>query len=316
MLATNAYFMRIRRFTNGLLGVYLLDSGHDLSAKDNFPWSPRSLPGKPPTLLHAIRYNEKYRPVPSTPNDPEALDGTLFKMHPYHPIAEFTSLSEKQRKLVAHDAFFGLASLLSASANSWNQVVNFIEDDIAAHQDLPFDEIANALAQIRLDSSLIQRFQGIVQSELETLRDGQWREISTLDIESDAGESEPYSEVLEEKKALYRDLVQDYERLVHHLQLLSVHCNSTSSLLQSSINSLEAQKSMEQTTEVNKLTKLAFIFLPVSLIASIFGMNIREISPESTPSAWNFIIVALSVTIPCLYLSLSKVTRSKWFHRR
>lgn len=47
--------------------------------------------------------------------------------------------------------------------------------------------------------------------------------------------------------------------------------------------SLEAsQQSISESKKVNRLTLVAWVFIPVSLIASVFGMNVRELDPGPT----------------------------------
>ncbi|KAG8156748.1 hypothetical protein KVR01_013353 [Diaporthe batatas] len=59
----------------------------------------------------------------------------------------------------------------------------------------------------------------------------------------------------------------------------------TFQLLMSSINVLDSATSIQQAQSSQKLTQLAFIFIPLNLVTSIFGMNIMEIN-GSPISAW------------------------------
>lgn len=198
-----------------------------------------------------------------------------------------------------------------AAARSWNQTFTFIEDDIAVHQDVPGQEIPGALGQIRFNSGIIQRFQGFIQQDLEAIRDSPWNTICLIDANK-AGQAFR-DKLLEEQDTTLAELTRDYESLLAHCILLSQRCESASVLLQSSIALLGSQKSIQQTEEVNKLTKLAFIFVPVSLVSSIFGMNISEISPGTTTRWWHFLLTCFLVLIPCVFLSLGDRSK-RWFH--
>ncbi|KAI7784476.1 hypothetical protein LA080_009975 [Diaporthe eres] len=71
----------------------------------------------------------------------------------------------------------------------------------------------------------------------------------------------------------------------------------TFQLLMSSINVLDSATAIQQAQSSQKLTQLAFIFIPLNLVTSIFGMNIMEIN-GSPLRAWVCVVV-LIVTIAC-----------------
>lgn len=285
-----------------LQGVYLLDSGLPLGCT-RYPWNlPRDSVFLPPTLLHTVHYNEQYVPTQTDVAVGSDLPDKTFKMHPYNPLKVFAS--NDRCRLLAENPFFGLASLLTAAAASWNQTLNFIEDDIAVYQDIGAEKAADALEQMRYNLGLVQRFESFIQSDLDTLRYGLWKSAIVIDTEpgTEWKDSED-GNVDEERKSTYEELQQDIESLLRRCKLLSQRCESASGLLQSSIALLEAQKSMEQTSEVNKLSKLAFVFVPVSLVSSVFGMNVVEINPTSTANLWQFVLLTIVVLIPSLIVS-------------
>lgn len=282
--------------THITLDVYLLDSGQALPGRGQYPWNESlGYSGYCPTQLKAIRYNEP-RAAIGVVNSDAGLQQNEFLMHPYHPLKDFVVTNGYKR---LSEPFFALASVLSAAARSWNQVLNFIEEDIASHQDAPAGTVHSSLTQIRFNSGVIQRFQGFIQQDeqiLETVQDGAW----TNGIASKQDEED---NLREEQNVMLKELLGDYKGLLTRCQLLSQQCESASNILQSAVALLESQKSIKQTEEVNKLTKLAFVFVPVSLIASIFGMNVSEINSENAPKLWHFLLTSILVLLPCLYLS-------------
>jgi hypothetical protein len=70
----------------------------------------------------------------------------------------------------------------------------------------------------------------------------------------------------------------------------------------------ESRKAIEQAETVKRLTRLAFVFIPISTVCSAFGMNIREMSPN--PSIHIFIITVASVTFLTFLAASSDVLRN------
>jgi Mg2+ and Co2+ transporter CorA len=71
------------------------------------------------------------------------------------------------------------------------------------------------------------------------------------------------------------DLTQSLSRVKIKLDRLSQRVESTFQSLMSSITIVESSRAIRQAELVTKLTQLAFFFIPLSLVAGAFGMNIN-----------------------------------------
>jgi Mg2+ and Co2+ transporter CorA len=91
------------------------------------------------------------------------------------------------------------------------------------------------------------------------------------------------------------DLKNDLDHLLARIDILSNRCNTISATLLSTMSILKSQKSIEQSEQVNKLTRLAFVYIPLSYISSVFGMNVKEI--QSSSPIWVFFVAAISFTL-------------------
>jgi Mg2+ and Co2+ transporter CorA len=69
---------------------------------------------------------------------------------------------------------------------------------------------------------------------------------------------------------------------------------STMSILESQKSVEQSQMSIAQSRQINKLTRLAFVYIPLSFISSVFGMNVKEI--QANPSIWVFFATAIAFT--------------------
>ena len=71
-----------------------------------------------------------------------------------------------------------------------------------------------------------------------------------------------------------RPTQDDFDRLRRETKDLTERAALTFQAMTSTMSMVESQKSIVQAETISKLTKLAFFFIPLTLTASIFGMNI------------------------------------------
>src|SRR5438552_3121441 len=64
----------------------------------------------------------------------------------------------------------------------------------------------------------------------------------------------------------------------------------------------ESQKAINQAQEVTKLTRLAFIFIPISFTASFFGMNLGPLVQGAIHGIWLWFAVSAPVVIISMLL--------------
>ena len=69
----------------------------------------------------------------------------------------------------------------------------------------------------------------------------------------------------------------------------------------------ESRIAIEQGVIVSRLTRMAFLVIPISCISAIFGMNVRELDPA--PSIWVFVAIAMGVTVVTVVAAYLGTTR-------
>lgn len=103
---------------------------------------------------------------------------------------------------------------------------------------------------------------------------------------------------LEERgKSLLNDL---RDTLDQHVGLLSIKAS---------------EKAISESHRVNRLTYAAFIFIPLSLITSVFGMNVSALGSGPAPIWLPFVISALTLVISVTYMwwaSKTSASRAEW----
>ncbi|EFY95619.1 CorA-like divalent cation transporter [Metarhizium robertsii] len=96
------------------------------------------------------------------------------------------------------------------------------------------------------------------------------------------------------------DIQQEIEELNANVQDLQRRSEQTMNLLVSSMTLAQSSTVIEQTSGINKLTELAFFFIPVSFITSIFSMQVFELT-SAPPRIWTWGL-SLSVVALTTYL--------------
>ncbi|KJX93668.1 Magnesium transport protein CorA [Zymoseptoria brevis] len=167
---------------------------------------------------------------------------------------------------------------------------------------------------IRRPNSLVNDRMHDLREQLATLQDcvsftRKWippsvgQELSTIAASSkSAGSEPPYIGYLEETLP---DMLERGNALGSFLM-------ESFRLLISSTNLMNAESDAEQAKRTQRLTVLAFLYVPLSFVTGAFGMNIKHIndSPVWAP------IAMLAVTAVCTAIAFFVVTRWQVFRKR
>ena len=78
------------------------------------------------------------------------------------------------------------------------------------------------------------------------------------------------------------------------LEAMTRRLEGSYQLLMSAMSILESEKAIEQAVVVTRLTNLAFFFIPLSFVASLFGMNVNEF--DQRLNVWLWVVVSATVT--------------------
>ena len=102
------------------------------------------------------------------------------------------------------------------------------------------------------------------------------------------------------------ELLEDFRSLLRRTKELSGRCQDGTEVILSGAQLRESQKAIEQAMEVKLLTKLVFVFAPLSWLTSVFGMNFVDLP-------WNqgliAVCVAAVVLVGCLAMASSPTAR-------
>jgi Mg2+ and Co2+ transporter CorA len=88
----------------------------------------------------------------------------------------------------------------------------------------------------------------------------------------------------------------------------------------SALNIRESKKGLQQAERVGSLTRLAFVFIPLTFVTSLFSMNVTTFATPN-PSIGVFFAVAIPFTMICISVPLWKELKeihnacAVWYNR-
>jgi len=192
-------------------------------------------------------------------------------------------------KVMAIDQFYALHELFLFCAFSQSQYLNMLESKLET-------ETASQRSSEKIeDQSQLLHHQSTLQVQVNRLRE------TIAAIEECSSLNQPRSmEYTTDKtqQQAARLLLNDYQHLLSRAERLSAQCQAQMALLMNQAMIAESNKAITQAQEVTKLTRLAFVFIPLSFTSSICGMNLHSFVSNA-----NSIWVWFAISIPILLIS-------------
>jgi CorA-like Mg2+ transporter protein len=200
------------------------------------------------------------------------------------------SMSYEDQVLCLEDPILFLCDLLATSALSWTRFFAFLH---ALYNTDSHGDPSLIVDFLRRDKLVLEHAQSYFHDTLSFLHNRsrlQWPSCRTREgiVRVD--------EVVSNTK-------QDFEFLNRIAASLSTLCSEKISIEMNTASILESKKGLAQAERVEMLTILAYTFVPLGLISSIFGMNVSAFNPPG-PSIARFWEIAVPVTLFCLLIPL------------
>jgi hypothetical protein len=250
-------------------GVLLGDNGRSLADSSDLPWTEYLnldagcyLPCFMPRPTRGPGQSTQYLPTTEQISD----------IYTFDPHEESEWLTLTGASAIKQEPYLLVGRILQLATMSLAKVIQVMEEDVTACQQAEATESAAASTQLKFTLALLKSMRTYVTDNLLIVRDQpRVHHLST-----------------------FKELKTDLEYLLARIEIISGRCNRMTDILLSTMSILESQKSIEQSEQVNKLTRLAFVYIPLSFISSIFGMNVKEI--QVNPSIWVFFLTAIVFT--------------------
>lgn len=91
---------------------------------------------------------------------------------------------------------------------------------------------------------------------------------------------------------------------------------SSQSLKASLLSIKESNRSIEEAHAITRLTQLAFVFLPLTFVTGVFGMNIKPFGGDA--ATWKFVVTLVTIAVPAFLFGVRtarKDLKKRWFSR-
>ena len=260
--------------------------------KHNYPWSDYTVGGRrAPDLIPVIPYNSLSSDSVDDAPFGVAESPNATSLHPYHPIDDLVAHGDADIDLLLQDPFYIVSRLLSSASRSWSQLLNYIDGDIQVCSAAEEEQLSAALEQFRFNFGLLIRIKGFLAEDL-------------LVIEEKGSVSWPKATdpaLRARIDGIQASLAKDYGFLIIRSGQLASRCETGIGVLVSVAQLQEAQKGINQTKQVHDLTKLAFFFIPLTFVSSIYGMNVSLF--KDYPPIWTYFATAVPLTAVVWFVS-------------
>ena len=100
------------------------------------------------------------------------------------------------------------------------------------------------------------------------------------------------------------DVTLELADLLTDLQVLQTRAEQTLNILASSMALAQSSLVIDQTSGINKLTELAFFFVPISFITSVFSMQVFELT-SAPPRIWTWGLSLTAVALTTYFIRSS-----------
>ena len=182
-------------------------------------------------------------------------------------------------------AFYALTNIFKFAAFSESQFLNLLKDKVCRE----LSPRSLALGKTLTLANLLS-YQQILERHIDWLRQ------CTLAVGKENASHWPVTSGNCSDDDLQVAFCKDYEALLAAAEQLETKCRQGMQALQNNASIIESKKGIVQAEEVTKLTQLAFFFVPLSYLASLFGMNMKEFNTGRV-SLWVWALASMCALV-------------------
>lgn len=183
------------------------------------------------------------------------------------------------RAISASDSFYALHELFSFASFSEVQFLNMLESKLTKEldQSVMIEQQNPTLSNLLYHQQVLGRHIRWIQDNITKIEDRNLAKWPRMPLDK---VKQLKSEIAAEK------LLKDYRHLLFHAQTLSDQCNKGMHIVMNNAMIKESREAIAQAAGVAKLTRLAFLFIPLGFTTSFWGMNFKQITGDQDIWWW------------------------------
>ncbi|KAI1756798.1 hypothetical protein F4782DRAFT_549243 [Xylaria castorea] len=252
----------------GWIGTIWIDNGRSFDGT-SVPWLDQRVENTDDPYVPLINHLQKVaiiaadplKPEDSVRDAPKAISGQYAPSLSILPRQYGSSLD---RAVARTDAFYAFCELLSLAASSDCQFLNLLQQ----HMDISLRSFNGQ------EDWSINNLHYII-TLLENIADQAHRVLHLIEKEEYSNWPQTSCPKMRKVRGTSKQLLtDDYRDILRRSTDLAERGRGGIGFITTDISTRASQRSFDQAKEVNRLTLLAFFFLPLSFVTSIFGMNI------------------------------------------
>ncbi|KAL6716569.1 hypothetical protein ACLMJK_006136 [Lecanora helva] len=294
----------IQRNDRGWIVIIWLDAGRDLLESPSGPWSSEDGSHKHegfPIIQHHPKMTRLKTSIesakssgeewehPLKDHDTSSKPSSARRIYQSATLLPFEVDTFLDTKRAATDAFYALQNIFQHVAYSEVQVLNVLESQITQEMGVLTAEHrrSHSLENLQFFTMFLDRHVRQIEDTLTAVKDRSRGRIWPGGPKTRKG-GKAKSEAAAER------LQMDFEGLLSRALDLRRRCTEGMSVMMNRAVVAESRKAIEQAERVKRLTLLATIFIPLSFVSSLFGMNFREFG-QGRLSVWWFVVISAPV---------------------
>ena len=254
-----------------------------------------------PLVLHIPRISidppEPHMPSTSTPAAATTLPDpppcpTLFNLPSQYGLT-------LDRDLARVDAFYAFSELMLVAARSENQLLNLLKEhiDVGLHafhgvEDWSLGNLRYLTTQLHC---VIERSEEVIYL-LENEAHSNWSAAGRPPTTNEA--STPQVQTRETTRKL---LLDDYRFILRRARSITKIVDGGIAAINTEVMARDAQRSIQQGRRIGRITVLAYFFLPLAFVTSIFGMNFISFE-ETWKGAVVFVTTLIGIFVPAMIM--------------
>jgi hypothetical protein len=198
------------------------------------------------------------------------------------------------RQLMASDSFYLLHDLFLFAAFSEAQFLNMLETKLEREleQSTLVGEKSAALSNLVYHQRILDRHIDLLRENLASISE-RITQYETRNPQKDDN--------VQDARTATESLRADYQYLLSQALKLMNQCDRGVQVVMNNAIIKESREAMVQAEGVVKLTRLAFVFIPLSFTTSFFGMNFSEFGTGDL-AIWLWFAVSLPIVAIALLL--------------